>query len=303
MSWMLIFVIAAIILIPVIQEVQRRPMDSLAREGAPGQFAELPQGVTHYQWFGPVRGPLFVCVHGLTTPSFVWRRMVPGLALLGFRVLVYDHYGRGYSDRPRGLQDRVFFQRHLNDLLEHLGVQDQKFTLLGYSMGGAIVACYAAAHPEKVSRLILLAPAGMTLLPSGMVKVMRDVPILGDWIMRALYPATLRKGIKAESEPEIGPLQENELSYRGYLSAVLSSLRGVLAKDQSEEHAFLAEKGVPVLSIWAADDDVIPLRCKNTLEKWNKDAIQPVIERAGHGLAYTHADQVVAEIATFKDMR
>ncbi len=297
MSWLMIFVLAAILLIPVILEVQRKPMDARARENAPGQFAELPQGITHYQWFGPQRGPLLVCVHGLTSPSFVWRRMVPGLALMGFRVLTYDHYGRGYSDRPRGLQDRLFFQRHLNDLLEHQGVADQKFTIMGYSMGGAIAACYAAAHPERVTRVILLAPAGMMQLATGAIKVIRDVPILGDWIMRATYPATLRKGIREEGDDEMGALQENELSYRGFLSAVLSSIRGVVAKTQEDEHLFLAKQGIPLLAIWGSTDSVIPLSCKNTLQTWNPNAVQHVVDGAGHGVTYTHPDAILAHIA------
>lgn len=296
MSWLLIFVLAAVLLIPVISEALRKPMGPKARQDAPGQFADLPQGVTHFQWFGPPRGQILVCVHGLTSPSFVWRRLVPGLAMLGYRVLTYDHYGRGYSDRPGGVQDRLFFQKHLDDLLTHEGVGDQPITLMGYSMGGAIVACYAAAYPKRVTQVILLAPAGMLSLNSGILKVIRDVPVLGDWILRATYPATLRKGIKAEGDAEMGALQDRELDYRGFLPAVLASLRGVLSRNQEAEHRQIAEAGIPVLAIWGAEDDVIPLTCKDTLSSWNADAVQSVVEGAGHGVTYTHSDAVLAEI-------
>ncbi|EEB85586.1 alpha/beta fold hydrolase [Roseobacter sp. GAI101] len=78
-------------------------MNDVARGSAPGQFAELSRGVTHYEWVGPARGPVAVCVHGLTTPSFVWRSITKGLVLMGFRTLIYDLYGRairiGQADR------------------------------------------------------------------------------------------------------------------------------------------------------------------------------------------------------------
>ena len=61
----------------------RRPMDDIARGNAPGQFAELSQGRTHYRWDGAVRGPVIVCIHGLTTASYVWDPLVPRLALMG----------------------------------------------------------------------------------------------------------------------------------------------------------------------------------------------------------------------------
>jgi pimeloyl-ACP methyl ester carboxylesterase len=68
----------------------------------------------------------------------------------GHRVLTYDLYGRGYSDRPGGEQDARFFIRQLEDLLEHQGVT-QPVTLLGYSMGGAIGAAFAAKHPRPAA--------------------------------------------------------------------------------------------------------------------------------------------------------
>lgn len=83
-----------------------------------------------------MRGPVAVCVHGLTTPSFVWHGLARGLATFGYRVLIYDLYGRGYSDRAPGHQDQAYFLQQLNDLLEDQQIKGD-ITLLGYSMGGA----------------------------------------------------------------------------------------------------------------------------------------------------------------------
>ena len=131
----LLILLAVFAAFPLGIEARRKPMSAAARQDASGDFVTLSQGVTHYEWLGPARGPVAVCVHGLTTPSFVWRGLARGLARMGFRVLIYDLYGRGYSDRVQGRQDRVFFLRQLNDLLADQQVNGD-ITLVGYSMGG-----------------------------------------------------------------------------------------------------------------------------------------------------------------------
>lgn len=296
MMWV-ILIFGAIIAIPIVIELTRDPMGDKARASATGQFAQLSQGSTHYEWFGPPRGHIIVCVHGLTTPSFVWKNLSKGLALLGYRVLTYDLYGRGFSDRPRGRHDRAFFLQQLNDLLAHEGVAS-KFSLIGYSMGGAIVTLFTAAHPDRVQQMILLAPAGMGTVAGRQGNFIAKTPLIGDWLMWALYPTQFRKGISAERKlpsqaPEVWDLQENELRYRGFVPAVLSSLRGLLGNTLQTEHETIHDAGVPVLSIWGREDNVIPLAAVGTLAEWSRKAIQEVVDDAGHGLPYTHTDQVL----------
>ena len=302
MIWLLLILIA-ILVIPVITERLRNPMDEDARRKAPGQFATLSQGITHYEWLGPQRGPVAVCIHGLTTPSFVWRGVARGLALMGFRVLVYDLFGRGYSDRPSGPQDSAFFLRQLNDLLEREGVGDD-ITVIGYSMGGAIATAFAATSPGRVRQLILLAPAGMGSIAGKLTSFIIRTPLVGDWLMLALYPTQLRRGLRAErdvptSVEEIGRMQDAELDWRGFVPAVLSSLRGMLSEVRKSDHERLQRAGIPVLAIWGSVDTVIPLAAVGTLTKWNRKTRQEVISGAGHGLPYTHTDDVLHHIREF----
>ncbi|KIN63077.1 putative alpha/beta hydrolase [Sulfitobacter noctilucicola] len=295
MIWWLI--LAVLIAAPLVIEHRRRVMDDAARGSAKGQFVELSQGVTHFEWHGPPRGPVIVCIHGLTTPSFVWRGMTRSLAVAGFRVLTYDLYGRGYSSRPKGPQDRKFFLTQLTELLAREGVDDD-LTVIGYSMGGAIATTFAATYPERMRQLVLLAPAGMRVVKGGLVGFVKRTPLVGDWITLALYPRLLRSGIRAErgipgSVPSVGDLQEAEIEVKGFLPAVLASLRGILSEDLSADHRAIAAYGLPVLAIWGREDSVIPLSCIGTLAEWNRNAQQEVIDGAGHGLTYTHSDTVL----------
>ncbi|WP_415919148.1 alpha/beta fold hydrolase [Tateyamaria sp. SN6-1] len=299
MIWIVV-ILLGLIAVPLTVEAMRTPMSEDRQKAGPGKLALLSQGTTHYEWMGPERGPVAVCVHGLTTPSFVWRGMARGLALMGFRVLVYDLYGRGYSETVLGRQDAAFFVTQYNDLLMHENVTDP-VTLLGYSMGGAIAAHIAASQPQRIKQLVLLAPAGMQELATGKLKATRDLPVIGDWLFLAVYPFLLRKGIKAEenmpgSVENIADLQRAETDRRGYFPAVLSSLRGVLRHPAEAEHRAIAAAGIPTLAVWGAQDDVIALSCKDVLGQWNPGALQSVIDDAGHGLTYTHTDQVLEAI-------
>ena len=122
-------------------------MSARVRRCAPGDFVNLPDGIIHYEWHGPVDGPVIVMVHGLTTPSFVWCEQIPALTRAGHRVLTFDHFGRGFSECP--------YARHLAALDVKAG-----YDLLGYSMGGGIATHFASLRRDSIRKLILVAPIG-----------------------------------------------------------------------------------------------------------------------------------------------
>ena len=89
-------------------------LNEATRASAPGSFVQLSDGCTHYELgnsllpagapFGDnkgkgVRAPV-VLVHGFSVPYFIWDPTFEFLTKSGFRVLRYDLFGRGYSDRP-----------------------------------------------------------------------------------------------------------------------------------------------------------------------------------------------------------
>lgn len=299
MAWALglLVVVALIAAAPFLAESRRRPMDAAARRAAPGEFAQLPRGRTHYRWLGAARGPVAVCVHGLSTPSRVWDPVAAGLGALGFRVLVYDLYGRGHSDRPDGPQDSAFFVAQLADLLDDQDIEGD-ITLLGYSMGGAIAAAFAATYPERLRQIVLIAPAGMghDLGPVG--RIVTQWGFLGRWLFHALYPRSFRRSVAAEraipSEiPELADRQLAELRYRGFVPAIYASLKGMLDENLAHAHAEIAATDIPVLAIWGREDDIIPLGGLGKLAEWNRNARHEVIDGAGHGLIHTHTGAVM----------
>ena len=303
MGWILLILILILIAAPFIAEHRRIPVDEEMRQEATGHFANLPSGVTHYQWHGPKAGPVAVCVHGLTTPSYVWGALVQGLNTMGYRVLTYDLFGRGLSDRAKGPQDAEFYNRQLEELLQDQGV-DGGIMLLGYSMGGAIVTSFGAKHPEMLERLILLAPAGLGIKPSKIQLFITKTPFIGDWIMLVLGGWFLRKDLDIEAKipsaiPDIYDRQRADTYVRGFLPAVLSSQRNFVIGGLDADHRKLAKSGVPMAAIWGESDAVISLSGLGKLTELNHNARQTMIPNAPHSLPYTYPKEVIKAIQEF----
>jgi pimeloyl-[acyl-carrier protein] methyl ester esterase len=100
------------------------------------------------------QGTPVTMIHGLTAAGRVWREQVDRLAAK-HQVLTYDLRGHGASAKP---EDGSFsFESHVADLKELLdGVGIEKTALVAWSMGVSIAIAFAAAYPERVSKLVLI---------------------------------------------------------------------------------------------------------------------------------------------------
>lgn len=299
MGWLALislWLLTNLVLAPWVIERARAEMNSALRHDAPGGFVKLSQGITHYEWHGRGKGPLIVMIHGLATPSWVFQALIPGLTIMGFRILTYDLYGRGYSDRPSGAQDAAFFLTQLEDLLKALEI-DEELSLFGYSMGGAIATAYAARHTDRVGRLMLLAPAGMVYHTGALLKRCAAWGKIGDWIWDCFGGWVLRRVAMAEAGssqiPNLAERVKDETGTRGYMRAILSSERHMLSTTQEAEHRAIAKTHISVISVWAEKDIPIPLSAMGKLTEWNRKCYKYEIMGAGHGLGYTHPDEVI----------
>ena len=119
-------------------------------------------------------------VHGFSTPSFVWGGLIDNFCDSGFKVLVYDHFGRGFSDRPKIKYNMHNYRNQLNDFINHLSLDN--ITLMGVSMGGALASNYAAKNPNKVKALILNVPfVGLQTIG---LENFASIPIFWDFYLR-----------------------------------------------------------------------------------------------------------------------
>lgn len=127
-----------------------------ALESASSRFISLGDVRVHYRSEG--RGPALVLLHGLMSCLRVWDGWVDELAP-HYRVIRLDLPGFGASSPPAG-QD--YSLAYTLELLEELRARLDldRFHLAGNDLGGFLAWLYAAQHPERVDKLILLDPLG-----------------------------------------------------------------------------------------------------------------------------------------------
>ncbi|MGH8528896.1 MAG: alpha/beta fold hydrolase [Nevskiales bacterium] len=131
-----------------------------------GHYAKLPNGRRiHYLDQG--QGPVVVFLHGSGNGACGYSNFkgnYPALVQAGYRAILPDLIGFGYSDKPDNVEYPLsFFVECVKQTLDSIGLK--KYTLVGNSLGGAVALGFALAHPENVERLVLMAPGGLNDLP------------------------------------------------------------------------------------------------------------------------------------------
>jgi pimeloyl-ACP methyl ester carboxylesterase len=294
-----VFWLALLAVWPFYAERRRPAIGPTERHGADGEFAQLSQGVTHFRWAGPTRGPVAVVVHGVASPMISMEAVAEGLGSLGYRVLMYDLYGRGLSDAPRGPQNRAFFLRQLSDLTARHGLSED-ITIVGYSMGGSIATAFAAENTHCIKQVILIATSGVITKESAFTRFCRRTPLLGDWVHGMFVEGRIKRAIPQRGQTKdvekVLRAQRRELTRRGYLPSLLASRRGILLETQEEEHRQLGRKGIPVAAVWAAEDKIVPVQAIGRLAEWNRSARQEMVPYADHAVPYTHGEQLVSAL-------
>jgi pimeloyl-ACP methyl ester carboxylesterase len=276
---------------------EQQDLTAEARRGLPGGFVELPAGVTHYELQGKADAGTVVLIHGNAAPLVTWDRTIGPLCDAGFRVLRYDLFGHGFSDRP-GLRtyDRLFYNDQLADLLDALGIASP-VGMVGTSQGGSIAACFAAENPGAVSRLALLAPFFDELPGTGSVTYrLMAAPIVGDLLMKLVGDGKLSDLSDAVVSPQaravLQPQVAEQFRYRGKRRAILANLRGDALNDATDCYRRLGELGIPVLLAFGSLDQKLPRESMTRLHDLLPDIEYHQIDGAGHLAHYESADQV-----------
>ncbi|KAI9276292.1 Alpha/Beta hydrolase protein [Sporodiniella umbellata] len=123
-----------------------------------GSFLELPEGRMHYWKMGNEDGPRVVLVHGMSAGTPCYKKLSQELVDRGYHVLLYDLWGREFSDAPHTKYNEALFNSQLISLLYKVGWNKASF--VGISLGGGVAVSFASFYPEMVEKLILVAPVG-----------------------------------------------------------------------------------------------------------------------------------------------
>jgi len=262
---------------------ERLDLNQSVRDAAPGGFVRLSDGFTHYELGGSPAGPVVVLAAGATVPYYIWDPTFTALVDAGFRVLRYDYYGRGYSDRPDIPFTQDLYVRQLTELLDALHIA-ATFDLAGLSFGGSVITSIAARYPGRVRSLVYIDPAFRAPETLGSFESMPRVwnvltAILGE---RSWADGQLNDFLHPERFPDWPARYRVQLQYRGFRRARLSDAVNNVDSDQRDELQRVGSHQRPVLVIWGKQDPNVPFELSASLMGVMPFARLVAVDDAGH---------------------
>ena len=272
---------------------ERRDIDESVRASAAGQFARLSDGFTHYEIGGPPSARVVVLAAGISVPYYIWDPTFDALVKAGFRVLRYDYYGRGYSDRPAIEYNQELYVRQLAELLDALHIT-QPIDLAGLSYGGSVVTSFADKYPDRVRSLIYIDPSFWSPYA---LSFLDSWPALWNYLTaifeeRWWADAQSDDFLHPERFPDWPDRYKVQLQYRGFRWAQHSTTVANAAVDQAPELKHVGEHPRPVIAFWGRDDRAVPFEFSAALLQAVPRARLIPVEEAGHLPHWEHPEVV-----------
>lgn len=283
----------------LVRNPERSTLDDEARAAAPGSLVTLSQGVTHYEIAGPDSGQPVLLVHGFSVPSYIWDSTFYSLADAGFRVIRYDLFGRGWSDRPNAAYDGPFYDTQIADLLDALQVQGP-VDLVGLSFGGFVVPHFAATHSARVRRIVLVDPVTQPSATPWFI----GAPALGAFLFQTLAVPGMAEGqpgdfLHPEQFPGWADRYRPQMRFRGFGRALRRSRLAMADADFGAYYAAIQARGTAVLLIWGRQDRVVDIAGAETVQRGIPSLEFFPVDSAGHLPHMEQAAAVRARLVAF----
>jgi pimeloyl-ACP methyl ester carboxylesterase len=255
---------------------------------------------------------VLLLVHGLGSEASHWQKNISVWAEK-FRVIAIDLPGYGSSEKrdfiPReGMIN--FFADILLDFLK-VTIANEEITLVGHSIGGQTAMLFAAKYPEKVKKLVLLAPAGIEEYSQRQVGMLDNLlsfyPVVGknQTAIRLGFRHNFHK-MPPDAEPLIQEriaLAESEI-YPLYCKMITQCIRAIITTKVD-----YARIKAPALVVFGENDKLIPnsvfnpkLKPMHIADRAGKliaDSSVVMLKDTGHFLQFENADVVNKLVADF----
>jgi len=246
-----------------------------------GEYVELSDGYTYFEEanqdsdLGNV-----VLVHGYSIPSYIMETTFNSLKDRGYRVIMMDLYGRGFSDNPDLPQTDFLRANQVIELMEYRGIENA--ALVGLSNGGRIISKIADLVPNKVNSLFYVASAGFFEHTE-----LSDKSVSQEEIDKFIegYPGLSKSQkndfLNPDKFPDWSKKYDELLTHFGFAKALISTTKNLVSLD--DIHNKIDSLGVPVYTFWGRHDNVVVYdEFKDRLDDMLPNRKEFFIENSGH---------------------
>lgn len=263
-----------------------------------GHFVTLNDGLRlHYLDSGSGDAVLFIHGSGPGASGHSnFKQNYPDFAAAGHRVLVPDLPGYGASDKPETDYTLDFFVEAMFGLLDALDVQ--RCTLVGNSLGGAIAIRMALDQPQRIARLVLMAPGGLMEKEQYYLQ-MEGIQKMGAAFANGeLNDAGGMRRLLALQLHDASLISDETVDER--VAVVQEQPRCVLTRMQVPNlSARLAELACPILGFWGMNDRFCPASGAQTLMQSCRNIRFILLSECGHWVMVEHRALFNREVLAF----
>ena len=266
---------------------------------APGDYLDVAGLRLHVRDSGAREAPAVILLHGFGSSLHTWEPLAR--ALSGeYRVIRFDLPGFGLTGvDPSGDYTDARSVQVLGALMDRLGLP--RASLIGNSIGGKIAWNFAALHPDRVDKLVLISPDGFASpgfeygkkpqVPA-MVRLMRYA-LPAFMVRQSLAPAY---GDPAALTDELVTRYHDLMLAPGVRGAMIARMEQVMLADPVP---MLRRIRAPTLLLWGEKDAMIPVANAADYLKSLPDARLVTFPDLGHVPQEEAPDQVSAEVRKF----
>lgn len=257
-----------------------------------GQYAQCANGYSmHYLDEGDLAAEVVVFLHGSgpgASGHSNFKGNYPALVAAGYRCLIPDLVGYGFSDKPDDVDHPLsFFVECIKQTLDCAGVD--RCTVLGNSLGGAVALGLALEYPQLVEKLVLMAPGGLSELHEyqkmpGMQKVF-SVFGSGEPVTAAVMKDLFATGLMYNPQHATDELVAERMQIMQIMNGhVMATMQVPVLTER------LPELECPVLGFWGLDEKMMPENGIMALARNVRHLRLILVSECGHWVMVEHED-------------
>lgn len=293
-SCIILFMVLIVIIFPLVYTNEYYTYDEAVTKFAAGKIITVDDKKIHYIEKGA--GKPVIMIHGFLYNTAMWNKNIDELSKK-FKVYAIDLWGWGYSQRLQ--KDAYSFNLYSRQVIGFMdALKIPRASLIGQSMGCGISVYAAARHPDRIEKLILVAPA---VIPYDLPMDARifKLPFVGEFLISIPGDSLMTDNLKNIFFYDKSLVTENYAAEVLRPNHIIGSHAGALFIHRymlvppvvEKEARMLSSMDKQILIIHGRDDRAVPLDRSQELVKMWKDAKLVIFDKAGHCPHDEHAEQ------------